>query len=442
MKAVNRFTRSSSFFMASLFSAFLLGLVAVALYLIISAGNKTLLHSVEAEILQDISLLESVYTNDGLEPLIEIMTQLSENASERSIYLMQSESNQFSGQNFIGFLPQDDVFEVEKFIEFTDQNEAAFLGYAIDFDEKLYVLIARDITKIKTAKTLAFVFSIVILVTAFLLGAGFFLIGRFVVDRVNHISKTASNIMQTGNMSERIKNESTWDDLGKLTNVLNLMLEEIETLIKNTKRVTDNIAHDLRTPLTNLRNELEEVSDDTQREELLKEADSLLAMFNGLLRLAEIETENKKTAFAQINLSEIVKDVEEFYLPLADEKNVSINTLIENLGFYGDRNLLFQAFANIIDNAIKFTPRGKSIDITLKKHKEHILFSVQDSGPGIPETEHSNIFQRMYREDKSRHTKGHGLGLSIVKAVVELHEGEILLRTAPRGLIFMITFKI
>lgn len=262
-----------------------------------------------------------------------------------------------------------------------------------------------------------------------------FLIGIFVVNSVNHIASTASEIMLTGRISARIPVEHSWDDLSKLAIVLNQMLDEIESLVQGVRRVSDNIAHDLRTPLTRLRNSLEEVADEAQREELLAEADNLMSMFNGLLRISDIETDKQRSAFASVRLEEIVEDVIAFYQPLAEEKEIAIYAQLENVSFTGDRDLIFQAAANVVDNAIKFTPDNGRIDVVLSQDGGDIRLEVRDSGVGIKEDERDCVFRRFYRADPSRHLPGHGLGLSLVDAIVKLHGGRIELAANNPGLI-------
>lgn len=275
-----------------------------------------------------------------------------------------------------------------------------------------------------------------------LLAVGFFIIGRFVVYKANVISSTASEIIRTGDMSKRIPVNATWDDLSKLEEVLNSMLDEIESLVLSIKRVTDDIAHDMRTPLTRLRAELEGVKDQKRRARLLDEADGLLSMFRGILRIAEIENENRKSGFSQVDLGEIVQDAYDLYLPLAEKKGIRVKAEITSCSYLGDRNLLFQSFTNIIDNAIKFSPVKSEITLTMTVRDGVAVFEVKDSGPGIPEEQIQDVFRRLYRVDKSRHTPGHGLGLSIVDAVATLHGAKVHLRNLDQGLCFEMRFAL
>lgn len=270
------------------------------------------------------------------------------------------------------------------------------------------------------------------------LGICFYIIGFFVVKRIRNISETVFEIMDTGNISKRIPIHSQWDDLSRLISVLNRMLDEIEKLVTGTKRVTDDIAHDMRAPLTRLRNRLEGLEDEESRRELLNEADSLLSMFSGLLRLAEIETASRKSGFSQSRLDRIADDAADLYRPLAAEKSIGLSIRSRPCEALCDRDLLFQCFANVIDNAVKFTPAGGSISVSMEPSANGILFRVRDSGPGISGEFREHVFRRFFRLSGSRSNPGHGLGLSLVKAVVDLHGGWISLGDSDSGLDFMI----
>ena len=272
-----------------------------------------------------------------------------------------------------------------------------------------------------------------------------FFISVFVVTRTNRIASTAREIMETGNLAQRITVDSRWDDLSYVSSVLNAFLDRNQDLVEGVKRVSDNIAHDLRTPLTRLRNNLEalktkgEGSTAMDADALIAEADHLLSTFNALLRIARIETAQQRN-FTQVQLDDMLHDVVDLYEPVAEEKGMTISLHAENAPYVGDKNLLFQAFANLVDNAIKFGPPDSAIDILLKKEGAAVTCTVSDHGPGIPASERDKVFRRFYRGEQSRTTQGNGLGLSLVQAVVALHGGRITLGDAAPGLSAKITF--
>jgi signal transduction histidine kinase len=244
-------------------------------------------------------------------------------------------------------------------------------------------------------------------------------------------------------MTQRIEVDSKWDDLSYLAVVLNEFLSRNEKLLKGIKQVSDNVAHDLRTPLTRLHNNLEAmrkaVPDDQpialQCDELLQESDHLLKTFAALLRIAHVETGRQRCQFKPVDARALIADVIELYEPLAEEKHISLGYKSDAMRFMGDRDLLFQAIANLIDNAIKFTPAQGQIIVEAKTVGPAIHISVRDNGQGIADADKPRVFDRFYRANASRNTEGNGLGLALVGAVVELHRGQVTLEDAQPGLV-------
>lgn len=259
-----------------------------------------------------------------------------------------------------------------------------------------------------------------------------YIISIFVVSGTNKVAATAREIMDTGDLSRRIDIGSHWDDLGNMTTVLNLLLSRLEQLMEGVRQVSDNIAHDLRTPLTRLRNKIE-ASESDKKDELMKEADHLLSTFNALLRISRIETEQQRSRFQRLDLSDVLQDVIDFYEPLAEEKAISLHASLQKAPIEGDRDLLFQALANILDNALKYTPASGSVHLVLSRQDGKIYLSVTDSGSGVPDSDLERIFERFYRSDGSRSTSGTGLGLSLVAAVIALHRGSVRAEKTPEG---------
>lgn len=272
---------------------------------------------------------------------------------------------------------------------------------------------------------------------------GFALLGgvmmnRSVTRRIDTINKTSKEIM-TGNLTRRIPSQRSGDEFDQLSDNLNHMLDQIELLMDGVRRVSDNIAHDLRTPLARLRNRLEAArqsgADEQYRTKLIdraiQESDGLLQTFSALLRIARIESDTLQASFVEVDLSQLLRDVADLYEPVAEGKNQTLNIDGSASVFIrGDRDLLFQALANLFDNAIKFSPESSTIRATLSRTK----FSLCDSGPGVNKSEHDKVFQRFYRADASRSTTGSGLGLSLVKAVATIHKISIDLIDNKPGL--------
>ena len=283
---------------------------------------------------------------------------------------------------------------------------------------------------------ISIVFLIMVTLTSFAISA-------FVVRRTGEIAKTANAIMDTGDLSRRIEIDARWDDIGYMAEILNRLLARIEQLMQGVRQVSNNIAHDLRTPLTRLRNNLEtlqnlEALQNNPQirhicENLMAEAEQILSTFAALLRIARIETGREKSQFGNVLLGQIVTDVCELYEPLALEKNINLKIETHEKAVQGDRDLLFQMLANLLDNAIKYTPEGGTIHIQLGSD----AYTISDTGPGVPEEDLTRIFERFYRAEKSRTLPGTGLGLSLVSAIAQLHGYTIETRNLNPG--FMVT---
>ncbi|MEE3223708.1 MAG: HAMP domain-containing sensor histidine kinase, partial [Pseudomonadota bacterium] len=220
-------------------------------------------------------------------------------------------------------------------------------------DHVLYV--GRGIDDLYSAQWFGKTFSWIIVVLLCTLSVLSFAIAVYVVNRINRMSQTADKIIKTGNLQERLEIDSNWDDLSSLSFVFNQMLDTIESSVNNIKSVTDSIAHDLRTPLSRLRNTLEKIEDNQLREDTTQEADNLLNMFNSLLRISGLETTNKKEGFCSTDVCAIVEDVVDLYHPLAEERDITLSSELDAVTMLADPNLLFQAVANVLDNAIKYS---------------------------------------------------------------------------------------
>lgn len=257
-----------------------------------------------------------------------------------------------------------------------------------------------------------------------------YLISIFVVTRINRIADTADEIMSTGDLTKRLKVDSRWDDLSFLSQVLNNMLDKIEKLMSGVQHITETIAHDLRTPLARLRNKLDAQKD----EQLVTEVDGLLKTFNSLLSLSSIESGRQTLKFVAFDLQKLIEDAVGLYDPLAHEKNQHITTKTINASYTGDRDLMFQVVANLLDNAIKFTPEGGEIHIEMVRHEHGCKVHIDDNGPGIPLKYKHKVFERFYRDPSQQSQQGAGLGLSLVNAVLKLHNASIQLVERNSGL--------
>jgi signal transduction histidine kinase len=247
--------------------------------------------------------------------------------------------------------------------------------------------------------------------------------------RIMEVNKRAQRIV-AGNLRERLPHGDTDDPFSKLAMIVNGMLDEMETLIHSLAGVGHDIAHDLRTPLTRARLMLERGRTNARTLEQLQAVadktmealDQSLSIITAILRLAEIEKSQRSAGFGKVSLADLVREVGEMYEPIAEDKGVSLVVQSpRELNVYGDRDLLVEAVANLVDNAVKYTPAGGQVEIGLVRDNGETIVRVKDTGSGISEHERDAVLRRFYRSDKMRHTSGLGLGLNLVAAIVKLH---------------------
>ncbi|MCD5995490.1 HAMP domain-containing histidine kinase [Pseudomonas sp. CDFA 602] len=274
--------------------------------------------------------------------------------------------------------------------------------------------------------------------------AGWHLLRRRPLRRIRAIQASAESII-AGDMAGRLPVSNRRDELDMLAVIVNAMLDRIEKLMNEVKGVCDNIAHDLRTPLTRLRAQLyriQQQSDygsvhDAQISQVIAEADTLMARFRGLLRISELEDRQRRSAFVQLELRPLLQELHDFYLPLAEEAQITLLLELKEPipTLVGDRALLFEALTNLLGNAIKFTPAGGTVMVSAYSCKDgnSPCIDVQDSGPGIRAEERVAVFQRFYRSEAGNEQSGFGLGLSVVAAIVNLHGFNLEIGTSALG---------
>jgi signal transduction histidine kinase len=268
---------------------------------------------------------------------------------------------------------------------------------------------------------------------------------RRVLRRIDTINATSAKIM-SGNLSERIPVTRSNDEFDVLATSLNAMLDRIEGLMQGLKEVTDNVAHDLKTPLTRLRTQAEAAlraggDGDAQRQALettISESDKLIRTFNALLMIARAEAGAPSGAFADVDVSAVAADVAELYEPAAEEQGIALQTTIApDVHLRANRELIGQALVNLVENALKYyePEEGKAgrIEISVRSEQGRVLIEVADNGPGIPEADRARVVERWVRLEASRTEPGSGLGLSLVAAVARLHRGELRIEDNAPG---------
>ena len=293
---------------------------------------------------------------------------------------------------------------------------------------------------------LAFLLSIALIFG--LAGAASISVTRRTVGRIEAINATTRAIMRSG-LSKRIMLRGTRDEWDKLSENLNAMLDRIEALVGEVKEVSDNVAHDLRTPLARIKYRLEAAQPsarDADADQLLIEnslcdLDDVLRMFTSLMRISRIEADAPRAPDVPIDLSKLAADVADLFDAASELKGGSIK--VSDMGsvrVVGDRDLLFDALANLVDNAIKHGGRDGGVRIAIGEQEGRALISVSDDGPGIPRSEHDKVLKRFHRLESSRHTPGNGLGLSLVAAVARFHDLKIEMGDNAPGLTVTLRF--
>lgn len=428
--------RSSSFVMALLFTIILGSATGILGYTGYYLNRNHFISGIEQLLDTEDSYLNSSQANNCL--MVTLDQRLQD--KKRVYFLVDKDGHKIAGN--LNQMPEKIVTLKGELIYFTPEGREKI------FAAKIYptatggkMLIGTDMSYLRTGEHMILWLggaAILLMMSVVIVS---YLISTFVVARTNHIAQTAQDIMATGDLSRRITIDSQWDDLSKMAFVLNNLLARVDVLMTGIKRVADNIAHDLRTPLTRLRNNLEDISKEEtysaqKISNIIKDTDHILSTFQAVLRISKIENAASKEHFKSCDLSVVLKDVLELYEPVSLEKQINIRfSIIDHALYEGDVNLLFQMIANLLDNAIKFTPPAGGIHVQLLRTENgKYQITIEDGGEGIPEADLQYVFDRFFRSEKSRSTNGNGLGLSLVMAVLNLHDGQISLENLDKGL--------
>jgi signal transduction histidine kinase len=311
------------------------------------------------------------------------------------------------------------------------------------------LLVGKDIDDLRRlAARINTALALGILMVFVLAGVVSVYVSRRTVGRIEAINATSRSIMRS-DLGKRIPLRGTHDEWDQLARNLNLMLDRIEALMGEVKQATDNVAHDLRTPLTRMRGRLEKAfgrprdtgNDQALIGDTITELDSVLAMFASLTRISQIEANDRTAAFRTVNLTEIASEVVELFDAAAEEGGVDLHTTGAPSAYVrGDRDLLFDAVANLVDNAIKHGRESGHVTVEVSRAGDESAITVRDDGPGIPSQECGHVLKRFYRLERSRRAPGNGLGLSLVAAVARLHGADIEMSDNAPGLNFRLRF--
>ncbi|HET6183995.1 MAG TPA: ATP-binding protein [Acetobacteraceae bacterium] len=441
-----RIARSAGVRFAAVY-AVLLAISATALALFLWWATAGLLdRQTEATIQSDAQSLQERFRQGGTAALIlSIENRLALDVEDNAIYLLADPELHRIAGNLLNWPPMvtrnDGRYELQ--VQRAGVRSLAFVQ-RYDLPNGDHLLVGRDIqarSQLRRLLTDALLWAMgVVLVMATIGG----LFVRLLFRRALASLSATTTAIAAGDFGRRVPLSGRRDEFDQMAETVNEMLDRITRLMDGVRQVSNAIAHDLRTPITRARARLEEAASHAETEEELRAAieratsdlDGIVAIFQGLLRIAEIEAGSRRAAFAETDLVPLLQGVAELYEAVAEEKNVRLELrLPERLTAYGDPALIQQAVANLIDNAVKFSPEGAAVRLEASAQGSAACITVADQGPGIPPEDRKHATERFFRGEKARSTPGSGLGLALVQAVAQLHGGRLELSDAAPGLV-------
>lgn len=443
MSSRRAFLRTTTFritlFAAALFALFAFMILAYVYTNTAGALTRQDARAIESETTD----LQRVYDVFGMEGLTRTLIERMSGGTD-NLYLLVGPDDELITSN-LTTLPEEAPRD-ESLFRFTYSQEAAdgegverrrARGQMMNLPDDYRLLVGLDVeesTRNVSRVTEAILTGAAgVLVMGVVLGAW---VSRRFAERLGQVNQVAREVA-AGDLQRRVPRNYSGDELDELADNLNAMLERIERLTAGLRHAGDSIAHDLRSPLTRLRTSLEAGLRDAENgasgEETLRQAlsdtEDLLNTFNAILRIARLESGERREMLSPLDPAEIVADMAELYEPVAEDAGLSFDTDIQHgLNVLGDRGLISQALANLLDNAIKYCPQGGTVTLRLRRTAEGDReISVSDTGPGIPAAERDRVLERFVRLESSRSLPGAGLGLSLVKAVADIHGGQVRL---------------
>lgn len=402
-------------------------------------SQSFLRQQIDSTVEADANGLIETYESGGLELLTELLkTRLKRLTKDDVVYLLTDREFRPVMGNIAEWpkaLPREEEWaELDRGPRYPDDTDLRILHRVLP--DGHHLLVGRDTSQAEELEDRTIITLFIVLLLTLTTGgvAGLFLHFKL-RSRLRLIAETCGEIAE-GNLAHRIPIEAVRDELDAMSLTLNMTLDRVEQLMQGIRQVSNGVAHDLKTPLTRLRGQLEMLAlaeeDEQKREQMglaLAEVDRLLSTFSALLRISRVESGDSLSEFVSIDLSALLHDAVEFYEPIAEERGQELLLQSESeILLNGDRDLLFQSMANLIDNAIKYGGGRTEISLHRVQDDAWAEIIVSDQGEGIPEPDLDQVFERFYRVERSRTRPGNGLGLSLVAASVKLHKGTITLK--------------
>lgn len=443
----------------------LFSLCAAFLVIYVTGMSERLLQQQTRDaVTAEVAQIEQVYSRAGMNGLLRSLERRARQPGA-NLYVIAGPSGEILAGNVASLEPglldsegwTERPFAYQRYTDESKKDTHVALAHVLVLDNGLRILVGRDLQEPQKFRALV---RQALMVALGVMGLGalviWFGIGRNALKRIDRMSEASTKIM-AGDLSQRLPMSGSGDEFDRLSESLNAMLSRIEKLNEGLRQVSDNIAHDLKTPLTRLRNKAEAAlarKGTSQRgalEEIIGESDQLIRTFNALLMISRVEAGSSAAEMSDIDLSQIVADCVELYEPVAEDGGLKLEAdVAPELVISGNRELIGQALGNLIDNAVKYADGAENplIKVSLEKREGSVLLSVADHGSGIPAAMRDEVIKRFVRLDESRSKPGTGLGLSLVEAVMEMHHGALhLTDTVPsaeggKGLTVQMVFPV
>jgi signal transduction histidine kinase len=442
-----RFLRTEGFRLSALYAGiFSFSILALGLFVLVITDQ-----ALRDQIIQfsssDIAAVRNAYSNQGVAEAREVVHQLMAGPVSSDFYLLQQDGKPIAG-NMLAMPERTGTVDIPPS---TATSHHAVLGVGAFLAPGLYIFTGSDTARLRAVQAHLLHVMLSLFICAMLLAvAGGTLVSWSFLRRTDAMARACRDIMD-GDLKLRIPVRGTKDQLDRLAEAINEMLSRIGQLMENLAQVSNDIAHDLRTPVTHLRHRLERARAECRTPEdyaasleaAIAKADEILGLFAALLRIAQIEGGERRAAFTNVNLGALIEQMRELFDPVAEEAGHSLDLVCApGLVIRGDRQLLTQLFSNLIENAVVHTPSGTRITMSLHNAGGHAVVRVSDDGPGVPVEEHERLFRRLYRREASRTQPGYGLGLSLAAAIADLHGARIRIEKEGPGMSVEVSFAL